>query len=212
MLAPFPYDDYQVVVMPILAALSVSLLAGSSLMMSWRPHLLAGVFVLSTAAAFSSPMNQQWFQRERDRIWWRLKDQSDLVLLQQTGRWLAEQSRGQGVLLTQDIYLAVEAGLSVPAGWEMGPFSYYPDWSTERAERHHVMNRERLEKVLTQTEAGWAAFSGYGLAIASPAVSELPAEEQTHLKSLVEQRFERVKVVPHFGQALTTLEIYRLRP
>ena len=216
--APFPYEDYQVILMPILSALIASGLVGLVQMLAPNAHQRAVkhavvVFVLlaSIAAAFSSPMNQAWVLRERDRIWWRLKETSDLGLLQETARWLNEQQGDGEMLLTQDTYLAVETGMTVPRGLEMGPFSYYPDWSREQAERRNVLNREMLIELLETTDAQWAAFSGYGLAIRSPDITELASEEQAELRAIVERRYEPVKTVPHFGQAHTDLEILRLR-
>ncbi len=216
--APFPYEDYQVFLMPLWAALVA--VGWSRLAVRWvtgpgmvrvRGVVVWGVLLVSVASAFSSPMNQQWFVRERDRIWWRLKDQSDLARLREMGRFLRSEYGGDGVLLTQDTYVAVESGLRVPAGLELGPFSYYPDWSREEAEQRHVLNRAMLEELLESTDASWAAFSGYGLAIRGPEVSELAADEVAALGAIMERRYDLVRVVPHFGQAHTALELWRLR-
>ncbi len=115
-------------------------------------------------------------------------------------------------MLTQDTYLAVEAGLSVPHGLEMGPFSYYPDWTRERAERIGVMNRDMMIELLaTTTNAPIAALSGYSLTIRSPEVEEVSREDQMAFNEILQERFDRVESVPGFGQAGTTLEIWRLK-
>ena len=59
--------------------------------------------------------------------------------------------------------------------------------------------------------APWAAFSGYGLSIAAPGIVELPAAEQARLRAALERRYEPVRGIPDFGQAHTTLVIYRRR-
>jgi hypothetical protein len=216
--APFPYEDYQVLLMPVWVALTVAGLTGwlSGVVPAvrqevWRPAMAGMVLVLAIGAAFSSPLNQRWLLLERDRIWWPLKEQSDLGALQEAGRWLRAQAGPDARLFTQDAYLAIEAGLAVPAGLEMGPFSYYPEWSLAQAGARHVLNRERLLALLDAGTAEWAAVSGYGLAIASPGITPLPPEEAALLRERLEQRYERVRVFPHFGQAYTELEIFRRR-
>lgn len=218
--APFPYEDYQVLVYPVAAAALAAALVryvveaepsaeGPSRWMLW---LVCAVFLASAAAAFSSPVNQGWVSHGRDRIWWRVKEQSSLQLLKDIGLWLREEAALNGTLLTQDTYLAVEAGLRVPAGLEMGPFSYFPDMPRARAEKLHVVNREMLREILETSEADWAAFSGYGLSIASPAVQEIPEDEQEELWQIVHRRYDLICVIPDFGQGSTMLRVMRRLP
>jgi hypothetical protein len=207
-LAPMPYDDYQAAVYPLFA---VGLAA--ALARRWAAAADAGaariglllVFLACTAAAFSSPLNQDWFNAGRDRIWWRLKPQASLRLLQQTADEVRRLAGPEGELLTQDTYLAVEAGLRVPRGLELGPFSYYPEWDDARARRCHVLNRGMLEELLRTAPARVAAFSGYGLAIRLPEVRELPADEQERLWKILEARYRPVRRIPAFGQGATEL-------
>lgn len=215
--APFPYDDYQVVAAPLFcAAIGASFsgwfrarLGDDPSATRWPAWTLTLLLLLSVAASFSSPINQQWVVGERDRIWWRPSDRSSLRLLQDVASRVREAAGPETELLTQDTYLAVEAGLAVPRGMEMGPFSYFPGLPTDRAERLHLLNRERLEAVLRSTPAPVAAFSGYGLTIASPGITELPAREQAALEALVNERFDPWMEVPDFGQARTTLRLFR---
>ena len=225
--APFPYDDYQVPVYPILCAV-----LAATAVRRWteaeerhsaapspgardarRLAALAGVWLLCGLHAFASPVAQGWFVAGRDRIWWRLRGQSPVAQLREVGRSLRDLAAQEGtdVLLTQDVYLAVEARLAVPRGLEMGPFSYYPDWPRERAERVGVVNRGMLMEMLETADAPVAAFSGYSLSIRSPEVEEADEEDRLAFRRIVEGRYERVAVVPDFGQAATTLEIWRLK-
>jgi hypothetical protein len=112
-----------------------------------------------------------------------------------------------GLLLTQDTYLAVESGLRVPHGLELGPFSYYPDWDTEQAQRRHVVNRPLLEELLRHSGAAVAAFSGYGLAIKAPEVSPLPPERVDALWSVLRENYTVTREVDYFGQCGTRLRI-----
>jgi hypothetical protein len=166
---------------------------------------------VAVAASFSSPLNQGWFVRGQDRIWWRLKAKSPLLVLREAGAWVRAHSRPGDLLLTQDTYLAVEAQRRVPHGLELGPFSYFPDFPRARAERLHVLNREMLAELLATTPAPLAAFSGYGLAIRAPEIEELPASERDQLWDVVRSRYEELLQVEPFGQANTTLCLLRLR-
>ena len=129
-------------------------------------------------------------------------------------QWVRDLTLAEGGthLLTQDAYLAVEAGLPVPHGLEMGPFSYYPDWERERAEKIGVLNRDMmLELLATETNAPIAALSGYSLSIRSPEIEEVVREDRMAFDEILSTRFERVESVPGFGQAGTTLELWRLK-
>ena len=225
--APFPYDDYQVPVYPIFCAALASTGArwwlreenrryGGSpeLRSARRLAILTVTWLMCGLYAFSSPLAQSWFVAGRDRIWWRLREESPVAQLRDTAKWVrALNTPESGThLLTQDTYLAVEAGLPVPHGLEMGPFSYYPDWEREKAERLGVMNRDMmLELLKTETNAPIAALSGYSLSIRSPEVQEVVRDDQLAFDEILATRFERVESVPHFGQAGTTLDLWRLK-
>ena len=113
------------------------------------------------------------------------------------------------MLLTQDLYLAVEAGRKVPEGLEMGPFSYFPDASAAEAEAWHVMNTDKLERLLASAPAEIAAFSGYAFAVAAPKCSEVPFDRQKNFFNILKKNYEAVDTEPNFGQNATTLLILR---
>jgi len=170
-----------------------------------------GVFLLCLLAAGSSPRNQDWFVGQRDRIWWPMKKASPLAILRDAGRHVSALPDRGRMLLTQDIYLAVEAGMSVPEGLEMGPFSYFPGLSADEARRLHVVNKDMMLEIIAGSPARYAAFSGYGLAIAAPAIAPLEPEEEQALRSALDSRYETVRTIDNFGQAGTTLNILRER-
>ena len=137
-----------------------------------------------------------------------------MAQLRDMAKWVRELTAAEGGthLLTQDVYLAVEAGLPVPHGLEMGPFSYYPDWEREKAEKLGVLNRDMLLELLaTETTAPIAALSGYSLSIRSPEVAEVSREDGLAFAEILATRFERVETVPGFGQAGTDLVLWRLK-
>ncbi len=227
--APFPYDDYQVPVYPVFCAALAATGArwwlreegrrygGESVPRrgSRRQAVLVVAWLVCALHAFAAPQAQSWFVAGRDRIWWRLRTQSPVAQLRDMARWITDLNvAAQGAqLLTQDTYLAFEARLPVPHGLEMGPFSYYPDWPRERAEQLGVLNRDMLLELLAnQTNAPIAAFSGYGLAIRCPEVEEVDREDRLAFDEILQARYEPVESVPGFGQAGTTLELWRLKP
>jgi len=185
--APFPYEDYQVMVFPLFAvALSVMLAgiqgggpvpAGSA--GSPRAGLFMPVMVLlvSVACAFSSPVNQGWFIGQRKAIWWPLRKETPIQKLHRTAEIIRSITKPGDLLLTQDLYLAVECGLNVPYGMELGPFCYFPDWSRDKALVCNVLNRDLMVRTLLLSDAPVAAFSGYGLTIRAggPVAGGLPA-------------------------------------
>lgn len=211
-LAPFPYDDYQVPVYTIFTAALASaitrLAAGNARILK---YVSTAIITACVAAAFSSPINQDWFIRGRDRIWWRLKDKPALVKLQETAehiRFLAE-SPDSDLLLTQDPYLAVETGMKLPAGLEMGQFSYFPSLSSEQALRLNVLNKPLFEDLLKTCDAPIAALSGYSFAMESPEIRPLPEQDEKAFWNIIESRYRLVEETPYFGQAHTTLKIFK---
>ncbi|HAL92037.1 MAG TPA: hypothetical protein DCM68_03320, partial [Verrucomicrobia bacterium] len=68
-----------------------------------------------------------------------------------------------------------------------------------------------LELLQGETNAPIAALSGYSLSIRSPEVEEVVREDRLAFDEILETRFERVESVPGFGQAGTTLELWRLK-
>ncbi len=212
--APFPYEDYQVMLIPLFSVcLTVTALhlmehIPNAVRQKCIPGLTCLLLVLSLLSSFSSPVNQAWMIRGRDRIWWLMKEQPDIQHLRETARRLLEKAPDCTMLLTQDTYLAVEMDVDVPPGLEMGPFSYYPEWDREKCEMLHVLNREMLKETILTSDACLAAVSGYSLSIQSPEVVELPEEEQRELRCLLLSRYQPAGQVDHFGQAHTLLNMY----
>lgn len=212
--APFPYDDYQVPLYPLFAALIAAALFRIPALSN--PRVAAAALWLAVliggASAMSSPINQAWMIVGRDRIWWRMREQPALLQLRDVAQRVREASGDERELLTQDTYIAVEAGLRVPRGWEMGVFSYYPDWPRDRAERLRVANREMLREQLETSTARVAALSDYAFSIAAPAVAPVEEDERSDLIDRIESRFALADVVYAFGQGNTPLRLYTRAP
>lgn len=205
---PFPYEDYQVMVYPLFTAALAALFVSS-----FRSHLSSlrhslAVLILCLASSFSSPINESWFVGERDRIWWPIKTESSLAKLRRAAGIVRANAGESNILLTQDTYLAVEAGMDVPDGMELGPFCHFPGLSRKEAEARHVLNTAMFEEILLGGEAEVAAVSGYGFAIAAPFVMPLPEKGRIRLLRELEKKYKLKSLVESFGQAGTDLRIY----
>jgi len=209
MSAPFPYDDYQVPVMPLLAvALGVFFARGTAFFSrsgaNWLAVLLAGL------AAYSSPLLQEWATYGQDRFWCGKKEMTELAKLRAVGAAIEALDPGGRTLLTQDLYLAVETGRTVPEGLAMGPFCYFGDLADDaEARRLHVLNPGTMERLLESAPCPLAAFSGYGFAVNVPKGTEVPFETQTRYWELLKRNYELAFREPRFGQNATTLLVLK---
>ena len=211
LLSPYPYDDYQVPVMGLLAvAVAVWAVAASPVHLYGRV-CLCGV-LLTLVSSFGSPLAQEWMIVRQDRFWAVKKSAPDLLRLgdaaAQIRDLVAKPREGEELLLTQDAYLAVETGLRLPPGLEMGPFSYFPHLSDADARRYHVLNRHLLLELIETTPAATAAMSGYGFAVRSPEMDEVPAADQAAFRAALSDRYREIDCLPDFGQNYTPLHLY----
>jgi hypothetical protein len=205
--APFPYDEYQVVLLPLLCWVAAT---ETPRFLPQKPPAFTPLAVLCAALLFagSSPAVETWFAGERDRLWWPIKERSDVSTLRRTARRLAELDPNGGFLITTDTYLAIEAGRDVPPGLEMGPFSFFPDLSTARADVLHVVNPERLDDILKHPQSTLLALSGYGFTLDNPGLTPTSAEQLENLDQTLRETFYLTDVVEGFGQDGTVLRIY----
>ena len=212
--SPYPYDDYQVPVMPLAAAAAAVWLAGAAgrcaAPAAARAAAVWAVLLFCGLATAASPLVQEWFVIRQDRFWVVQKQTPDLAVLRRVGLALKRPGTRETAprLLTQDVYLAVESGRRVPDGLEMGPFGYFPDLDDDQARRVLVLNRARLLDVIATTDAPDAATSGYAFAIGAPAMTELDAADQRSLRESLARRYSRTGEVRDFGQGWTTLDLW----
>ena len=214
MLAPFPYEDYQVPIMGLLAAAAAAgfaTLAGRDAPgqpldgqpSAPRPRLFSVnaqflillVLGLSYACAFGSPLLEKWSTNGQDRFWSLKKESFELPQLRAVAKRIEALDPGGKELLTQDLYLAIETGRKVPAGLEMGPFS--------------VLSDAEWRKLLAYPTAPLAALSGYTFAVEPPACGERPLDQQMEYWSILKRSYEFVERHDAFGQNATPLLILR---
>ena len=194
--APFPYDDYQVPVMPLVAVCAA--VAVSSL----RPPAVLLALGMAWASSFGSPLVEDFFTAGHDRFWVVRKDASDVSLLKDAASRIEALDPGGKTLLTQDLYLAIETRRHVPEGLEMGPFSYWGD-----AENAPGLDDAGLKRVIEESPCRVAALSGYSFAITAPSCMETPLEKQLAFWEAVRDRYELKCKMPRFGQHSTSLMI-----
>ena len=197
MLAPFPYEDYQVPVMGLLAVYAaVTFVKNTNTPLSTSTsslHLLL-VLGLCFANSFGSPLLEKWMTNGQDRFWSLKKEKCEMAQLRDVAKRIEAQDPGGKTLLTQDLYLAIETGRTVPKGLEMGPFAMLTD--------------EEWRKLLTETspaECKIAALSGYAFAIEPPVCKERSVEKQMEYWTLLKQNYKLVDREEMFGQNATTL-------
>ena len=210
-LVPFPYADYNTPAMPLAAvALAVPLgrLVVRANLRPWRVGLVA----LAASAAFvaASPWPMKWVDGEQHLFWFHSSLDSPLARLRRAGRVVREQNPEGKPILTQDAYLAVEAGVPVVPGFEMGPFSIFPDLSDDEARAHRVHNVETALAAIREADYDVAALSGYTFSLGCPSTAPLHYDDRERLLSAVrEERFgETVYEMTRFGQQNTELLIY----
>ncbi len=198
MLAPFPYEDYQVPVMGLLAVTASVLAcsAGESAAFRLGDRTLALLALgLVWAGSFGSPLLEDWMTNGQDRFWSLKKEKCELAQLRDVARQIEALDPGGKELLTQDVYIAVETGRKVPKGLEMGPFSMLTD--------------AEWRDLLANVECKVAALSGYTFAIDPPTCVERPFEKQVEYFELLRRRYELVRREEAFGQNATPLLILK---
>ena len=194
MLAPFPYEDYQVPIMGLLAVYAAVKLVSTAVDSGRLLTMLILTLGLCFANSFGSPLLEKWMTNGQDRFWSLKKGKCELAQLRDVAKRIEAQDPGGKTLLTQDLYLAIETGRKVPNGLEMGPFAMLTD--------------EEWKKLLTETapaECKVAALSGYAFAVEPPVCKERSVEKQMEYWSLLKQNYKLVDREEQFGQNATTL-------
>jgi hypothetical protein len=184
-LAPVPYDDYLVPAMLPLA-MTCAVLIQRLPLGHFQANEGAVLFLAALALTVcASPIAQDWLVAGHDRFWVQKKVKPDLFVLRDVARQVREEAMRleEDTLWTQDTYLAVEAGLRVPAGFEMGPFS-----------KPQAFN----------PAPKLAAWSGYTYALSFPSLAPDPMREGKIAQ--LQTAYGRILLTePSFGQGGTQL-------
>lgn len=190
MLAPFPYEDYQV---PVIALLAV--FAAVNFVEREFPKGVLLVLGMCFACSFGSPLLEKWSVNGQDRFWSLKKEKYELAQLQDAAKMIETLDPNGRDLLTQDLYLAIETGRKVPKGLEMGPFS--------------MLSTVEWEQLLDSAPCRIAALSGYSFAVNPPKCDERSIDEQIKFWNIVRRRYDLVLKEENFGQNATPLLILK---
>lgn len=205
--ASFPYDDYQVALIPLAVVLVSQAFAYGLPQQALVP---AGALTLlfSLAFAWSSPVISQWFVVRQDRIWFETRSKPALFELRDTARQIREGAPDARSILTQDLYLAIETGLRVPLGFEMGPFSFTTELDDRIARDRHLMTEATLAQLLERNPPDLAALSGYAFALNSPQIQRIEPDTRDRILSLIQGVYAPAGEVQNFGQHSTRLTLW----
>ena len=190
MYAPFPYEDYQVPIMGLLAVFAVVMF-----MCVYERPLPLLVLGMTWALSFGSPLLEKWATNGQDRFWSIKKDKFELAQLRDVAKRINELDPGGKELFTQDVYLAIETNRRVPKGFEMGPYA--------------VVSDEQYERFAAEASAPVAALSGYSFAVEMPRGTERSVEKQMRCWELLKKNYSLVAKEPYFGQNSTPLLILK---
>ena len=197
-LAPFPYEDYQVPIMGLIAVYAavnfVRNVNTPPFTFTSHLHLLLALG-LAFANSFGSPLLEKWATNGQDRFWSLKKDKYELPQLQEVAREIEAMDPGGKDLFTQDLYLAIETNRKVPTGLEMGPFAMLSDGE--------------WKQLISSAPCRIAAMSGYAFAIEPPKCTERPIGKQMEYWGLLKRNYELVAKEDVFGQNATPLLILK---
>lgn len=189
MMAPFPYEDYQVPVMALVAVYAAVKFAERASSNLVRATLLT--MAMAFCCSFGSPLLEKWMTNGQDRFWSIKKEKSELAQLREVARIINQLDPDGKDLLTQDTYLAIETGRRVPRGLEMGPFSMLTD--------------EQWKRLINDAPCRIAAMSGYTFAVEPPRCNERAIEKQLEYWKMLKKKYRYLIKEDYFGQNATTL-------
>jgi hypothetical protein len=206
--APFPYEDYQVPVMGLLAVAAA--VSACDLKVAGRETgVVLLVLGMTWACSFGSPLLEGWTTNGHDRFWSLRKQSSELAQLRSIARDIESLDPGGKTLLTQDTYLAIETRRSVPLQMSMGPFSYWGDGLPYDGADKVVLDYDGMRALLDSAPCEIAAMSGYAFAIDAPTCRETDMDRQLEFWGLLKRRYNHVFTEYDFGQHATPLMVLK---
>lgn len=117
----------------------------------------------------------------------------------QVGRFVKEHTSPDQQLFTTHTYLAMEANRDVLEGMEMGIFSFYPEWSTERAKRYEVVNFEILKEYVRTRRAKALIITDTDF-VHSGIYESTGSSIRESLLELIEDNYSQEFSMDNFGQ------------
>ena len=208
MLAPFPYEDYHVPVIGLLAV-AAAVMACDMAFAGRETAVVLLALGLAWAGSFGSPLLEQWMTNGHDRLWTIKKPKSELAQLRLVARDIESLDPGGKDLLTQDLYLAIETNRKVPVQFAMGPFSYWGDTLPYEGADKVVLDEAGMIELLDSAPCEMAAMSGYAFAITAPSCCETPMDSQLAFWRLLKRHYRHLFTEEDFGQHSTPLLVLK---
>lgn len=162
-----------------------------------RPRSL--VFLLLGMAALNGALQTRAIARQGILDF---PPQNHMVEMNEAAAFLERYTTPGDRLISFNTHLALEAGLALPAGFEMSIFSYHPTWSDEEAARYSGVNNNRLLALLVDKETAAAALTTFDIDMLYGARQEIMAALYEH--------YRWATTIPNIGPHLQELYIYLL--
>ena len=118
--------------------------------------------------------------------------------VEEMAAYIRNYTHPDGKLLTFSTFTALQANREVLPGFEMSIFSYYANWSDDRATKYNVINKNLLERYITSKSASAILLTNFDKYYYIDADMLLRIEENYFL----------AKVMDRYGQRLETAYLY----
>jgi hypothetical protein len=122
-----------------------------------------------------------------------------IAQIEEIGYYIKSHTPEDGRLLMFSTYAAIAADRMLLPGFEMSIFSYYSDWSTDKARQYHVINRDLLNEYIESTSAA-------AILLTSFEIEYLQIGNDT--LGLIEENYYLAKSMPNWGQWGDTADLY----
>jgi len=186
------YTDYQVMLVPlasILAGCGFTKMYGNSKDSSLRISLTLLIIIMILLTPLSQYAPGLDISGGRRPI----QEVEDMAI------YIRDHTPEDGKLLVFSTYVAIQANRDVLPGLEMSIFSYYPNWSTDRAEKYRVINRDLLNQYIKSKKAD-------AILLTSSEIRTLQLEKDT--MRLIEENYYLAISMHDWGQWRDTAYLY----
>jgi len=127
------------------------------------------------------------------------EEEKPISQIEEMGYYIKSHTPADGNLLAFSTYVAIAADRKVLPGFEMSIFSYYADWSTDKAREYHVINRDLLNEYIESKSAAAIMLTPFEIEWCQIGNDTL---------GLIEENYYLAKSMPNFGQWSDTAYLY----
>ncbi len=146
--------EYHVLNLPLAAIFAGWLYDKWRTSLSWeyKKALLTILVIGLLLFSFLGARPMQWLLDPRTRYFNLSGGRLPLAEASKVSQIIRDNTSSEEEIFTTHAYLALEARRDLLDGLEMGIFSFYPDWSTKRARRFHVVNFDIIKEYIRSRE------------------------------------------------------------